>query len=206
MNEQDGRWVTINGTHVFLKDGQSPMDAFIRNSQQNNKLMKIDPNQKIYRAYNEQNRSKDFDRTGAFYDDDKELVLETYGSNLDIKGLDPNAKIYQNEKSSWDYVHKNNLLNNKYEFLKNLDSQFYPVSNDKHLDNLKDIFEDLEQKGYGFYDDFTKTYNYTDMGLYATQMVAKHELEKQGYDGVHWLNEEIEDPKQYQIWNERILK
>lgn len=27
---QDGRWVTINGQHIFIKDGQSPMDAFIR--------------------------------------------------------------------------------------------------------------------------------------------------------------------------------
>ena len=26
----EGRWVTINGAHVFIKDGQSPMDAFIR--------------------------------------------------------------------------------------------------------------------------------------------------------------------------------
>lgn len=29
MNE-DGRWITINGAHVFLKEGQSPMDAFIK--------------------------------------------------------------------------------------------------------------------------------------------------------------------------------
>ena len=29
MNE-NGRWVTMNGRHVFIKDGQSPMDAFIR--------------------------------------------------------------------------------------------------------------------------------------------------------------------------------
>ena len=27
---EDGRWITINGAHVFVKDGQSPMDAFIR--------------------------------------------------------------------------------------------------------------------------------------------------------------------------------
>lgn len=27
---EGGRWVTINGTHVYIKDGQSPMDAFIR--------------------------------------------------------------------------------------------------------------------------------------------------------------------------------
>lgn len=25
-----GRWITINGTHVFVKDGQSPMDAYVR--------------------------------------------------------------------------------------------------------------------------------------------------------------------------------
>ena len=28
--EENGRWITINGAHIFLKDGQSPMDAFIR--------------------------------------------------------------------------------------------------------------------------------------------------------------------------------
>lgn len=39
MNDQNGRWVTINGAHVFLKDGQSPMDAFIR--QQSNKSENI---------------------------------------------------------------------------------------------------------------------------------------------------------------------
>lgn len=29
MNE-DGKWVTMNGTHVFIKEGQNPMDAFIK--------------------------------------------------------------------------------------------------------------------------------------------------------------------------------
>lgn len=27
---EGGKWVTINGAHVFIKDGQSPMDAFIK--------------------------------------------------------------------------------------------------------------------------------------------------------------------------------
>lgn len=27
---EDGQWVTINGAHVFVKEGQHPMDAFIR--------------------------------------------------------------------------------------------------------------------------------------------------------------------------------
>lgn len=215
MNE--GKWITINGKHIFLKEGQSPMDAFIRskgkskndtsiNKIDNTKLMKINPNSEIYRAYNEEFKSKGFDKTGYFYDDDKELVLETYGDNIDIKTFDKNSKIYEYEKSSWDYVHKNNLLNNKYDFLKDLTSQYYPISNDKKLDTLDSLFKDIEQKGYGYYDDELNIYNYTDMGLYATQMVAKYELEKQGYDGVHWINEEQDDPRQYQIWNEKVLK
>jgi len=28
--QEEGRWVTINGAHVFVKEGQNPMDAFIR--------------------------------------------------------------------------------------------------------------------------------------------------------------------------------
>lgn len=27
---EDGQWVTINGAHVFIKEGQHPMDAFIK--------------------------------------------------------------------------------------------------------------------------------------------------------------------------------
>ncbi len=34
MNE--GRWITINGKHIFLKEGQSPMDAFIRSKGKSN--------------------------------------------------------------------------------------------------------------------------------------------------------------------------
>lgn len=30
MSEIKGRWVTMNGRHVFIKDGQDPMDAFIK--------------------------------------------------------------------------------------------------------------------------------------------------------------------------------
>lgn len=30
MSETGGRWITIKGTHVFVKDGQSPIDALIK--------------------------------------------------------------------------------------------------------------------------------------------------------------------------------
>lgn len=38
MGNEQGRWVTINGTHVFIKNGQSPMDAFIRQKGKNKKV------------------------------------------------------------------------------------------------------------------------------------------------------------------------
>ena len=202
--KEETKWITKNGVHIPITNNY--MNDFIRDSQKKDNLMKIEQNKKIYRAYNENNKSKDFDKTGYFYDDDKELVLENYGENLDTKSFDKNSKIYEKEKSSWDYVHKNNLLNKKYEFLKNLKSRFYGIENDKKVDTLQELFDDIENKGYGYYDEENDIYNYTDMGLYATQMVAKYELEKQGYDGVHWRYEEDNDPLQYQIWNEKILK
>lgn len=35
---KDGRWITINGRHIFIKDGQSPIDALIRQKVKNNKI------------------------------------------------------------------------------------------------------------------------------------------------------------------------
>lgn len=30
MSDTKGRWVTMNGRHIFIKDGQNPMDALIK--------------------------------------------------------------------------------------------------------------------------------------------------------------------------------
>lgn len=40
----NGRWVTINGAHVFVKDGQSPMDAFIRSKGKEDDYARYDKN------------------------------------------------------------------------------------------------------------------------------------------------------------------
>ena len=44
MNE-DGKWITINGAHVFLKEGQSPMDAFVRQKTQKKEITQEDINE-----------------------------------------------------------------------------------------------------------------------------------------------------------------
>lgn len=40
----EGKWITINGAHVFLKDGQSPMDAFIRSKGKEDDYARYDKN------------------------------------------------------------------------------------------------------------------------------------------------------------------
>lgn len=47
----NGRWVTMNGRHVFIKDGQSPMDAFIRQS--NKKMTEEEKTEEGRRIKNE---------------------------------------------------------------------------------------------------------------------------------------------------------
>ena len=39
--ETDGRWVTMRGARVFIRTGQSPMDAFIRRQTQKNVFEKL---------------------------------------------------------------------------------------------------------------------------------------------------------------------
>lgn len=89
---EEGRWITINGSHVFVKDGQSPIDALVRNK--NKKL----PNSKSYSdiAYHASNSDFDnFDvrKTGTGQGENtqgeginlasiKEAVEDIYGKNL----------------------------------------------------------------------------------------------------------------------------
>lgn len=44
-----------------------------------------------------------------------------------------------------------------------------------------------------------------DVWTWCGQLVAKIELEKQGYDGALWANEDFGNPEQYQIWNQTII-
>ena len=69
MNEQNGRWVTINGAHVFIKDGQSPMDAFIRQKGKGNRKDEI--NQKVDEAID--NVDKRNERQDELTEEEREL-------------------------------------------------------------------------------------------------------------------------------------
>jgi len=46
-DEDDGVWRTINGQHIFIKEGQSPMDAFIKQTGKNNRKKEDKADEKI---------------------------------------------------------------------------------------------------------------------------------------------------------------
>ena len=81
-----------------------------------------------------------------------------------------------NGLNSLDFCEKNNLLGKNYPFLKRMFG----------VDSIKDLDDNRQ--------------------LFATQAVAKYELEKQGYDGAHWKYEDDLIPEQYQIWNLDVLE
>lgn len=45
-----------------------------------------------------------------------------------------------------------------------------------------------------------------DLWTWCTQLVARIELEKRGYDGALWKEEDFGNPVQYQIWNLNVIK
>lgn len=95
---EDGRWVTINGTHVFVKDGQSPMDAFIR--------QKLEKNNKKY-DYSDFSKSKV--QETLYHGTDKDF------NKFDLKKSDEgnNAIFFADHKDyaeSEAYVHDGNKM------------------------------------------------------------------------------------------------
>ena len=104
---------------------------------------------------------------------------------------------------------------NKYKLTKNANIFEYYNSDKFVYDNnynSKNYPELQAQFGFNSIDEFTNSTNKHDKNYYLTwlfmeQLVAKIELEKQGYDGAFWNGREDDGLfKQYQIWNLNILQ
>ena len=82
---EDGRWVTINGAHVFVKDGQSPMDAFIK---QKGGI------EKVPETLNNRKNLIDYFRIQTNIDLEKAVTQKQFaprrGLNIDSRKLDQN--------------------------------------------------------------------------------------------------------------------
>ena len=77
---EEGRWITINGAHVFVKDGQSPMDAFVRK-----KSLKQDENikQQQLEIINKTNPMRDDYHTGIRSINDIKTPEEAFKTKID---------------------------------------------------------------------------------------------------------------------------
>lgn len=93
-----GKWVTINGTHVYIEDGQSPMDAFIR--KEANKKTKI--NESEIEKYEELKRKvfleKDLLKSIKMEKELKELQNKIEKDNNGTKIEDVIKKMQQEQK------------------------------------------------------------------------------------------------------------
>lgn len=82
---EDGRWITINGTHVFVKDGENPMEAF------NNQKGKI---QKTPNTLNNRKNIVDYFRIQSDIDLEKAVTERQFaprrGLNIDSRKLNQN--------------------------------------------------------------------------------------------------------------------
>ena len=89
--EENGRWVTMNGARVFIKEGQSPMDAFIRRKTNSDDVAIHYGDLGIardttYFAINSSNRSTGHFGTGTYFispDEDDKMQKSPFFSRKD---------------------------------------------------------------------------------------------------------------------------
>ena len=81
----EGKWVTINGRHVFVKDGQSPMDAFIRQKGGIQKTPEMLNNKKNLVDYFRIQTNIDLEKAAT-----ERQFAPRRGLNIDSRKLNPN--------------------------------------------------------------------------------------------------------------------
>ena len=97
---EDGNWVTINGAHVFIKEGQNPMDAFIK-QKGGNKNYKLEYNSELEGKLT-RNKFKDY------LDSIKEEISKRVDTNEEFKDYnDTEKRLIKNAMGGYE----NTLLN-----------------------------------------------------------------------------------------------
>ena len=81
----EGRWVTINGAHVFVKDGQSTMDAFIKQKGGIQKTPEVLNNRKNLIEYFRIQTNIDLEKAAT-----ERQFAPRRGLNIDSRKLDQN--------------------------------------------------------------------------------------------------------------------
>ena len=159
----------------------------------------------IYRGTTEQSFSNQYKGqtfAGLFYGPTAKSV-EGWGAPVKYK-LSNEAKIFK-YASSDAFCYNYNLYNREYKEL-NLICKPYEV-NVKSLNYFTALSEeDQKELDKKVQQIAGSLFCWYDLWTWCTQLVAKIELEKKGYDGALWKEEDFGNPIQYQIWNLDVVK
>lgn len=157
----------------------------------------------LYRGISDRSFSKNFDAVaGLFFGVDRDKV-KGWG---DVKKylLSKDAKIYKDESSD---EFCSSLYNKEYPELKKYFGMYFGDVDINRLNDFtrltkeqQDIIENNVEKLAG------EQFCWYDVWTWCLQLVARIELEKQGYDGARWEFEDAGNHTQYQIWNLDVIK
>lgn len=154
----------------------------------------------IYRGESDTFSSKYTPYAGVFFGPTKNSV-KGWGTPKAYL-LSGDAKIFEGIASD-DYCDKNNLYNKKYKELK-VFKDYADIDSLSYFLNLTN--EEKEKLNERVVQVAGNRFVWYDLWDWCTQLVAKIELEKQGYDGALWAQEDWGNPVQYQIWNKEKIK
>lgn len=158
MDENNGKWVTIKGRHIFLKDGQSVSDAI--NEYETYKKAKETPEEITPMEEN----STDFESLNNIYGDKEDITEEEKGQKI------------------------NETMNKREEIIKKLDEQTKDLeSYDKYnlavskLESTEDMTPTERQYWVGERERFLKSQKENEENL-KSQMVVKGMTEDHTFD------------------------
>lgn len=170
------------------------------------KPIKREPTVYLYRGTSEGSFSKKYDKAAGLFFSIKRDYVTGWGE-VKRYTLKKDAKIYQGDASSDEFV-STDYFNKKYPEIQKYFGMYFskPIQT---LKEISDIFDnnkerkELDDKVVELCGDNFCNY---DVWSWCDQLVARIELEKQGYDGAKWTHEDFGNPVQYQIWNLDVLK
>lgn len=154
--EEGGRWVTINGAHIFIKEGQSPMDAFIKqkggvqmkgypeyetSEEHRERLIK---NQELQKQY-EQERDEKLKEiySSKEYDEEKALKIMTDYNNR-INAL-KQIVVYDEKNDRYIKVNNDDIFTDKNKIYNSINQVNLTSDEENSLTNY------TSQYGYGSY-------------------------------------------------------
>lgn len=158
----------------------------------------------LYRGTSERSFSKNYEAVAGLFFSTKRKSVTGWG-NVKRYWLKNNAKIYQEDDSSGGFC--TDYYDKKYPELKKYFGVYFDDINIEKLRDFKNLSQKQKDKLEKKVEEIAgNQFCWLDVWTWCSQLVARIELEKQGYDGAKWTAEDFGNPVQYQIWNLDVLK